>query len=242
MSPASDGRSFPISSDGLLLSGVLHMPPTLSKGVVIGCHGLMADKNSPKQTQLADRCNAKGMAYLRFDHRGCGQSEGDFDKDTTLANRASDLLSAVKAVYRFFEKKIPIGLFGSSLGGSVCLTVLDRISPLAVVTLAAPVQSRSIKIPEASPSSLIEEMMKNRLAFDISGTLGSAHHILILHGTRDATVPVENAHTLFSIAGEPKELMLLEGADHRVSDRNNQKKFIEASVAWLTKWLADSTE
>ena len=238
MKPAEVNHPFPIVTDGLSLAGVLHLPPTPPLAVVIGCHGLMADKNSPKQIELAKRCVAEKIGYLRFDHRGCGESEGVFEKDTTVENRRADLLAAVQSVVQLFDEKMPIGLFGSSLGGSVCLTALDVVSPFAVVTLAAPVRSRSIRMPETSPSSLTTEMMKNRLAFDIREKLKLAHHLLILHGTDDKTVPVENAQALFSIAAEPKELILLEGADHRISDDVNQKAFIAASVAWWTRWLS----
>ena len=55
--------------DGLVLSGVMHLPDRVPFAVIVGCHGLMADKNSPKQVELAKRCTAAGMAYFRFDHR-----------------------------------------------------------------------------------------------------------------------------------------------------------------------------
>jgi alpha-beta hydrolase superfamily lysophospholipase len=238
MKRAEENRCFPIETDGLTLSGILHLPPTPPSAVIIGCHGLLSDKNSPKQIELANRCVAEKIGYLRFDHRGCGQSGGVFEKDTTLKNRKADLLAAVRSVHQYLGKEVPIGLFGSSLGGSVCLTVLDCVSPFAVVTLAAPVQSQSIRLPDASPSSLIKEMMQSHLAFDLRGKLKTAHHLLILHGTEDETVPVENAHILFSAAEEPKKLILLEGADHRISDEGKQKEFLGESVRWWAQWSA----
>ena len=70
--------------DGLKLSGILHLPEQSPVALIVGVHGLMADKNSPKQIALAKRVTSIKMAYFRFDHRGCGDSEGVFNEQTTL--------------------------------------------------------------------------------------------------------------------------------------------------------------
>jgi alpha-beta hydrolase superfamily lysophospholipase len=193
----------------------------------------MADKNSPKQIALARGCAAIGMAYLRFDHRGCGNSEGIFEIDTTLENRTSDLMAAVRSVKHAFGNTIPIGLFGSSLGGTVCLTTARSLSPFAMVSLAAPIQSRSIQLPPNSPGSLKNELIKNRLTFNITDAIDAIHHILIIHGSSDDTVAVENAHRIFSLARNPKELLILEHADHRISKRSHQECVLQRSVKWF---------
>lgn len=237
MNPPGSHRSVRFTADRLSLSGVLHLPPAPPSAVVIGCHGLLADKNSPKQIALANRCVSTKMAYLRFDHRGCGESEGIFECDTTLKNRQADLRAAIRMVRRTFGSETPIGLFGSSLGGTVCLAAFDFFSPFAVVTLAAPVHHQSIRMPEKSPDSLKEELMKNRLTFDIRHRMGAVHHILILHGKDDETVPVQNAQILFSLAGKPKKVVLLDGADHRISAAVHQEIVIRTSLAWLVTSL-----
>ncbi|MBC2711411.1 MAG: alpha/beta fold hydrolase [Desulfosarcina sp.] len=226
-------------AEGLKLSGVLHLPNHAPLAVVIGCHGLMADKNSPKQIELSRRCTAIGMAYFRFDHRGCGESEGVFEIDTTLENRKSDLMAAVQAVDNALGKKMPIGLFGSSLGGTVCLTAARSVSPFAIVTLAAPVQNRSIHIPEDSPESLKNEILKNRLTFNITTHIASIHHILTIHGSSDETVAIENAHRIYDLAQDPKKQLILENGDHRISDRSHQKRFIETTVQWFAECYKD---
>jgi uncharacterized protein len=227
-------RRHPLAFDaeGLKLSGVLHLPGREPSAVVVGCHGLMADKNSPKQLALADGCTAIGLAYFRFDHRGCGQSEGRFEVDTTLENRKSDLIAAVYAVHKALGLGMPLGLFGSSLGGTVCLTAASTLAPMATVTLAAPVHSRSIRIPDNSPESLKKEIFRNRLAFNISAAIGSIGHILIIHGSDDETVPVENAHTIFRLAADPKRELIVPGGDHRISQKSHQEHFIQAAVQW----------
>ncbi len=229
-------RQQPVSfiADGLAMSGVLHLPDRAPLAVIVGCHGLMSGKNSPKQLELASCCTAAGMAYFRFDHRGCGQSGGVFDQDTTLENRQSDLVAAVEAASEALGKAIPTALFGSSFGGTVCLTAFSRISPFAIVTLAAPVQSRSIRIPEGSPESLKEEILRNRLNFDITAQMASIHHILIIHGSNDETVAVYNAHRIFRLAQDPKRQLILENGDHRISTRSHQQRYLKKTVQWFS--------
>lgn len=232
-------HSVSFASDGLQLSGVLHLPDHEPLAVVIGCHGLMADKHSPKQIALARGCTSIHMAYFRFDHRGCGDSQGTFDIDTTLENRTSDLMAAVQAVKQASGKNMPIGLFGSSLGGTVCLTAAHDLSPFAMVTLAAPVQSRSIRLPDDSPESLKKEFVENRLTFNVSAAIESLHHILVVHGSRDETVAVENAHRIFSLARDPKAQLILEDGDHRISRRTHQKRFLRRAVQWFSDCYHD---
>ena len=179
------------------------------------------------------------MAYFRFDHRGCGDSEGVFEIDTTLENRTSDLMAAVHAVNHALGKNIPIGLFGSSLGGTVCLTAAHSLSPFAMVTLAAPIQSRSIQLPDDSPESLKKEFVENRLTFNVSAAIGSVHHILIVHGSSDETVAVENAHRIYRLARDPKAQLILKDGDHRISRRTHQERFLRKTVQWFSDCYHD---
>lgn len=220
-------------AEGLKLCGTLHLPRLAPLAVIIGCHGLMSDKNSPKQIELARHCTAVRMAYFRFDHRGCGESEGVFEAQTTLENRRADLIEAVQAAINAIGNQIPIGLFGSSLGGTICLTAARQVMPFAMVTLAAPVQSHTIRLPENSPLSLRNEILRHRIKFDITAHLTNIHHILVIHGDGDETVAVENAHRIYSIAQAPKKRLILENADHRISDRPHQKRFVETAVDWF---------
>ncbi len=223
------------AADGLKLSGVVHLPERSPKALIVGVHGLLSDKSSPKQITLAKNVNRRQMAYFRFDHRGCGESEGSFNTQTTLANREADLIAATRAAREILGPEIPVGLFGSSLGGTICLKAAGQIAPFALVTLAAPVRSRSIQIPDDSPDSLRDEILGNRLRFDIKEELSNIGSILIIHGSADATVPADNAETIYRLAKPPKEKIVLENGDHRVSDPQHQTLFIKAATDWFAK-------
>ncbi|MFZ0611685.1 MAG: alpha/beta hydrolase, partial [Desulfobacterales bacterium] len=111
----SEVRCRPISftSDGYRLNGTLQLPRASRPPVIFGSHGLLSSGESAKQRELARRCTAAGMGYFRFDHRGCGRSQGYFPEVTTLQGRVRDLVAAVRTIGLRADTGRGRGLFGS---------------------------------------------------------------------------------------------------------------------------------
>jgi dipeptidyl aminopeptidase/acylaminoacyl peptidase len=224
------------TADGYRLNGVLHLPGTSHPPVVIGCHGLASDGDSPKQIELARTCTSLGLAFFRFHHRGCGTSEGFFPEVTSLESRISDLRAAAKAVLSRSDTGDRLALFGSSMGGTTCLAAARDLPALGYVVVAAPVYGPSLTTPpERNPDEPeLDEAFYNRLRdFDIRPLLPDIHNILIFHGDKDNVVPIENGRTLFDAAGEPKRMIVQKNGDHRISDPEHQKEFIREASRWL---------
>jgi uncharacterized protein len=240
MKPAQE---YPISftSQGFCLKGTLHLPDCHNPPVVVGCHGLMADSSSPKQAALAHMCTASQIAYLRFDHRGCGNSQGAFQKDTSFAGRCQDLRCALDFLDGQNRLGSRRGLFGSSFGGAVCLKVAAERRIDAIVTYAAPISSQLISRPGLAKSSAGQILQMDdagtKLTFDLAGDLALVNHILVLHGDADEIVVYENARIIHDQAGEPKELITQTGGDHRMSDAGHQKEFIHSAQRWFMRYL-----
>jgi alpha-beta hydrolase superfamily lysophospholipase len=223
-------------ADGYLLTGTLHMPDVDSPQVVIGCHGLLADRNSPKQISLAHACNAQGIAYFRFDHRGCGESQGVFHEVTSLESRCSDLFHAIETLEHNPLVGPPAALFGSSFGGTVVLAYAARHQTPALITYAAPINSKSIhhaNIRDNQGNPPDTSLLTDALVFDIAPQLHNLNNILIAHSQNDETVPVEHARQIHAIAGAPKKLIIFQGGDHRMSDPNHQHQFEHIFIKWI---------
>jgi len=220
-------KTIAFKSDQYLLKGSLHLPENDLPPVVIGCHGLAANRQSPKQIGLAKACCRQGIAYFRFDHRGCGDSQGEFESVTSLGARIHDLLSAVRLVRSMNFCNNKIGLFGSSLGGTVCLSVAGSEEITAMVTFAAPLHHR---LPQAAGQG-------SKLRFDITNTIRGVNNIHIFHGERDTVVPLDHARRLYANAALPKKLTIQPAGDHRMSDPDHQNAFIRESVKWFAKKL-----
>lgn len=223
-----EGLTF--TADGYRLAGWLHHPGAAEFPVVIGSHGLESDADSPKQRALAGACTTRGIAFLRFDHRGRGRSEGEFAAVTSLASRVADLLAAAATVRRVAGFDGRIALFGSSLGAAVCMAAAGVLAPAAMVLFAAPVRSRTIAGAQRQSAVFREGA---GLDFDLGALLPRLHHLLVIHGTADAVVPPADAHETFAAAGPPKRLLRLAGGDHRMSDPAHQARFVAEAVAWF---------
>jgi alpha-beta hydrolase superfamily lysophospholipase len=239
--PARDSEKvFFTSTDGLALRGWLHLPAAQLPPVVIGCHGLFSSGDSPKQQTLAQSCNRHGIAFLRFDHRGCGASDGDFKAVTSLAGRALDLAAATAMLAARADLAPRIGLFGSSMGGAVCLAMAVRLKARAVVTLAAPVRSQPVLAAIASSAErerVAALLDPENLHFDISAQLDGVHSLLLFHGDADAVVPVASAREIYGRAGDPKAMRIFPRGDHRMSAARDQAVFQQEAADWFARHL-----
>jgi alpha-beta hydrolase superfamily lysophospholipase len=224
-------------SDELILTGTLHLPAVDQAPVVIGSHGLYSSRQSPKQIALARACNALGMAYFRFDHRGCGSSQGAFEHVTSLTARCTDLKQALAAIQCRPEIGRGIGLFGSSMGGTVCLSVAAQLEVNTVVTFAAPLCSsiddvqRLERSNEQDTPQIFLDPAKSH--FNISENVSRVNNILIIHGQKDETVPLSHAEEIHRLAGDPKKLIVQHNGDHRMSDESHQREFIRDASLWF---------
>ena len=227
-------------SDNFTLEGTLHLPLTDALSTVIGSHGLFSSGDSPKQIALAQKCITRGIAFFRFDHRGCGRSQGGYDMVTSLESRIRDLQCAIQLIRDRHDTGNGIGLFGSSMGGTVCLALAGSLHIKALVTVAAPVDSNAVNIalshagdgksPEYLPG-------KNTFHFDISGHLAGIRNCLIFHGENDDVVPVSHAKRIYRHVRGARKLIIQKSGDHRMSSYNHQQEFISRATDWFARHL-----
>jgi alpha-beta hydrolase superfamily lysophospholipase len=229
-------ESISFEADGLKLKGVLHLPDDRRPPVVIGSHGLYSDSRSPKQVALAGECNRLGIAYFRFDHRGCGRSEGEFDRVTSLEARCRDLAAAVAIIHSIMDTNGRLGLFGSSMGGTVCLNMAGRLAADTVVTFAAPIRSDLAgSQPEMLRSEIVFDAAKRQ--FDITRGLSGISNILIFHGDADDVVPVSHASEIHSLVQPPKKMIIQKGGDHPMGNTEHQAEFVHQTALWFRRGL-----
>ncbi len=236
------------ASDDYLLKGILHLPAVKKPPVVFGSHGLLSTGSSPKQIELANACCKNGIAFFRFDHRGCGESQGVFIDVTNLDARQNDFLAAVNVIKKRTDLGNRTGLFGSSFGGTTCISLAGLYDIDAMVTFAAPISSHVLIDAAKRTHSLTDtddlnnlplSFYKNSLRFDVTGRLSDLKRILVVHGEDDAVVPVSHAKEIFYKAGEPKALTIQPNGDHRMSDVTHQQAFLKETVRWFKTFLID---
>lgn len=226
-------------SGGQKLCGILHLPDRRKPACVVASHGLLSSKDSEKYVGLGERLAAEGIAMLRFDFRGIGESEGHLEDDT-VTRRITDLGAAIGLVRSRPEVGNRVGLVGSSLGGYVSLFKAasdQEIRPLVI--WATPFHLGDLKSKERKDNTplpagpFFEDLPKHRLG----PVLPKISRCLVIHGESDETVPVDQAWEIFQGLAAPKEIHTIEGADHRLTDPGHRKRALSLTVDWFKKYL-----
>jgi len=226
-------------SEGYRISGVLHLPEQKNPRCVIASHGLLSGKNSEKYIALGEQISREGMAMLRFDFRGIGESEGR-EEDNTISKKIADLSSAIDFIRTYPILGNRIGLIGSSLGGLLSLikasgdkqikAVVIWATPLHLDDLGSKKQEEDYPLP---PEAFFEDLPKHRLL----PLLAKVSNCLVIHGEKDELVPMEQAFGIFNSLSPPKEIHVIGGADHRLLDPAHRQRAIQLSVDWFKKYL-----
>jgi len=227
------------TSQGVTVSGALHLPDGEKPPCVIASHGLFSNKDSEKYITLGDRCSRKGIACLRFDFRGFGESEGRVSESTVSA-RLMDLNMAIEFVRSHPSVGDCIGLMGSSLGGYLSLMEAARSDDIrAVVTWATPFTLAALeeRRGEGEMALLGEEFFNDIKAHDLAPALSKVAHCLVIHGERDELVPVLQAKMIYEGLNYPKGMEIIEEADHRLTQPDHREKAIEMTVEWFERYL-----
>ena len=106
------------NNDGQQLAARLDLPVDGAPiAYALFAHCFTCSKNLKAVSNISAALNRQGIAVLRFDFTGLGESEGDF-AETTLTSNIEDLVAA--AHYLEAHHEAPKILVGHSLGGGCC--------------------------------------------------------------------------------------------------------------------------
>ena len=234
----SDKVSF--QSQGQRVSGVLHLPEAKNLPCVVASHGLLSSKDSDKFVALGERMVREGMALLRFDFRGCGESEGKIEENT-VSGRVADLVAAVDFVRSYPGLGNRIGLLGSSLGGYVSLikAAMDKeIGTTVIWATPFHLDDLGSKKGQEGIPNLEDEFFIDLPKHRLLPLLPKVSNCLVIHGEEDELVPVDQAWEIFHRLGAPKEIHVIGGADHRLTDSDHRQRATDLSVEWFKKHLS----
>ena len=241
------GRVAFLNARGERLVGVLQ--GDLGPSVAILCHGMMSNKDGHKHIFLAQELAQRGIANLRFDFAGRGESEGEIF-DMTYSRQVEDLEAAVNHLATLGVQRF--GLFGSSMGGAVALLEAARDERIvAIATLAAvghpaamgeryPEHVRSWNergFIEFEGARIGRGFYDDALQHDVLSAVRVLRaHLLIVHGDRDEVVNVADAHDI-AIAARHATLDIVAEADHRFSSLPAMRSAMRQVADFLAQHL-----
>lgn len=243
------------NQDSLELSARLDLPDNENPiAYALFAHCFTCSKNLKALAHISRALVNKGIAVLRFDFTGLGESEGEFS-DTNFSSNIEDLFSAAEFLKSEYEA--PKILIGHSLGGAAVLQATKLIpSVRAVVTIAAP--SEPLHVARHFGNSREEIEISGEAQVSISGRefkikkqfiddleknsmLGKIRNLrkplLILHSPVDEIVGIDNASDIFLAAKHPKSFVSLVTADHLLSDSTDSQYAGEVIAVWAKPFL-----
>ncbi|MDP3723682.1 MAG: alpha/beta hydrolase [Candidatus Omnitrophota bacterium] len=216
------------ATDGLRLEGWLARTDPLRPWLIL-CHGV--GSNRADLLDIAEGLHAAGFNLLLFDFRGHGGSDG---RTTSFGwTEQRDLKGALAFLGGQPEiPAAPYGVYGTSMGGVVALLVAARDERIGAVAVDSPYTNLGVSISRhlrlmyrLLPSIPFHGFVLStyRLRFgswphDVSperaATRLSPRALLMIQGGHDHRMPLEDAQRMFDGAGQPKELWVVDGADH----------------------------
>lgn len=242
------------NAKGEQLAATLDMPLGKPTAYALFAHCFTCGKDNRAAKFIAEQLTIRGIAVLRFDFTGLGDSEGEFAA-THFSSTVDDLVAAADHLRTSYSA--PAILIGHSLGGAAVLAAAHRVPEAhAVVTIAAPydpghvtglfkehvetIRSEgSLAVQLAGRSfrisrEFLDDVSASKLGEHIDGLRKA---LLVFHSPTDDLVGIDNASHIFGAAKHPKSFVSLAGADHLLGKRSDAVYVADVIAAWAARYL-----
>jgi putative redox protein len=249
------------NAKGDMLSGLLEVPEDEGAITAFGlfAHCFTCARDSAAAARISRALAARGIAVLRFDFTGLGNSDGDFS-NTSFSSNIDDLVQAAQALRKRYQA--PQILIGHSLGGAAVLAAAARLDSIrAVVTIGAPATAQHVRQLFQQQSDLIlregeavvelgerEFPIQRQFLEDIDRYASSDEirklnaALLVMHSPLDSVVSIDDAARIYQAAKHPKSFISLDRADHLLSRADDANYVATLVSAWAGHYLESAGE
>ncbi len=242
---------------GHSIAAIVATPSSSTDRLAVLCHGFLSNKNSSSNRALTRLLTDHGIATLRFDFFGHGDSLGPF-RDLTVTTALGQVMAALDvAVSQGYRR---LGLIGSSFGGLIAILAASQCKDLSALGLKCPVGDfpevlrlefgqtgidrwrQGNEIPDVTggtrPVPLSFTFYEDCLAYDVYKAAESiTAPTLIVQGGCDELVPLHQSRRLLDAINTEKDLKILEGADHGFAKADDFRTMTVALAEWMITHL-----
>ena len=242
------------NASGHTLSGILDRPSETHRATALFAHCFTCSKDLNAVSRIARALNDAGIAVLRFDFTGLGESGGEF-ADSSFSTNISDVVDASHWLAR--ELGGPDILIGHSLGGTAMLAAARDIpSAKAVATIGSPAMPAHLRhllgnneatIRDAGEAEVrlggrpfvlrrqfVEDLDTHDMATEIANLRKA---LMVMHAPLDNVVEIDNAAEIYATAKHPKSFISLDDADHLLTREADARYVGGVLAAWATRYL-----
>jgi putative phosphoribosyl transferase len=188
--------------------------PEGASALVAFAHGSGSGRMSPRNRQVAQALNGRGMATFLFDLL-TEEEESDRRNVFDIPLLADRLASAIRWLDgKEGAARVPLGLFGASTGAAAALISAARLP--------------------ARVDALVSRGGRPDLAMPYLPSVRAP--TLLIVGGADTEV-IELNEIAFQLLHEPKALEIVPGATHLFSEQGALERVIELAAAWFERYL-----
>lgn len=264
-------RAIQIESGAITLAATLHEPEPREGNdasghpLVLICHGFVGSRVGVNRlfVKAARELTSHGLAVLRFDYGGCGESEGEYGAGglDVLLKQTRDVVDYAMQLEQVDAKRII--LLGHSLGGAVATLAASEDERIHSLVLWAAVARPFADIARIVGQQGYEEAMQtgrtDYLGYSLSDrffqSLGQFDPLqqaqrfsgdaLLLHGNRDDVVAVD---AMFQYERQLRlrytgrcETGIVLGGDHTFSSEEGFSRLMASTIAWVNRQMEQSS-
>jgi len=221
-----------------------------ARGTIFYMHGVGDNKISG--LRLAQVFHSRHFNVMMYDSRAHGRSEGRF-----CTYGYYEKFDVSKAIDVLTEREKPglgnIGLFGTSMGAAIAVQAAG-IEPRirAVVAEGCFTNLRTITVDYQKRLLWMPWHFLRNVAMKRSERIAHFRHrdvsplrslatvnvpIMFIHGKKDGRIKYQYSEELYANAHDPKELYLIDGADHTDIHNIAQKEYEESVAGFFERWL-----
>ncbi|GGI92974.1 osmotically inducible protein C [Shewanella hanedai] len=243
-------------SKDAILAGLLERPDGQVSAYALFAHCFTCGKDIAAASRISRALVQQGIAVLRFDFTGLGNSDGDF-ANTNFSSNLDDLKAA--ADFLRCEYEAPQLLIGHSLGGAAVLAIANQIpESKAVVTIGAPASPEHVAHNFAASMDEIQSQglahvnlgprqftIKKQFLDDLAQHAKQAFNLdkkalLVMHSPVDDTVSIDQAERIYTQAKHPKSFVSLDSADHLLTNKADATYVANVIASWSSRYLDSS--
>lgn len=249
-----------LNKENIQLSARLELPvDNKPHAFAVFAHCFTCNKNLMAVKNISRALTREGIAVLRFDFTGLGESDGDFS-ESNFSSNVQDLCAAADFLNEHYQA--PELLIGHSLGGAAVLSAAHFIASVkGVVTIGAPSAPQHVKhllkqgLEEIQTTGEAEIniggrpfQIKKQFLDDLADQEGKykikelRRALLVMHSPQDTIVGIQNAAEIYTEAHHPKSFISLDGADHLLSNKADSLYTGKVIANWASRYLQQAEE
>lgn len=243
---------------GISLAGILEWPEQTPRAFAVFSHCFTCTKDLKAIVKISRQLARHGIAVLRFDFTGLGDSHGQFS-ETTFADNLEDVTAAVSFLREHYQA--PQLLIGHSLGGAAMICSVNQVPEVrAIVNIASPSSTQHLAafLARSAPSietegsgevsiggrryTIRRPMLEVLRSVDLPQQLAALRlPLLVVFSPQDETLPFQHGLDMFRMAGGPTSFLHLDGADHLLVNQPQDVVFVGDMMAtWFLRFATQA--